>query len=289
MRIASRQFVFSLLVTGSQPTKIREFLAWNNILPPSKHEQNEDILIVGSEIIKMARESMAKAREEMPPNCAVSGDGSWEHPRHSQRCMTTIFCQETSKVIDYRIKSSRREDGERNFCPIPQNMETVSMREMVEELKEDPRIKFFVHDKDARTSKLLRESGWNVIDIIDTNHAMKSFDLKLKNYGFEKWVKIKLRRWMIHCVKLTGTAEEKIALWKNILQHLIGNHEKCPYRHKKGNTHEYGDLKKMVRSATSFANFSIMSHGYFRDATVTTRPKSTNHLIARSSSFVQKM
>jgi hypothetical protein len=72
MRIGGQYFVFLSLVTGYQPMKIGEFLAWNNILPPSKHDQNEEVLIVGSEIIKMARESMMKARDEIRPNCAVS-------------------------------------------------------------------------------------------------------------------------------------------------------------------------------------------------------------------------
>jgi hypothetical protein len=77
------------------------------------------------------------------------------------------------------------------------------MREVIEDLKGDPRIKYFVHDKDARTSKVLRDSGWNVEEVIDKRHAMKLFDLKLKKYRFEKWVKIKMRRWMVHCMKLT--------------------------------------------------------------------------------------
>jgi hypothetical protein len=253
MRIAGREFVFSELVTGSQPSKLSEALAWNNILPPSKHDQSQEILIVGSEIIRLARESIVKAREEMEENSAISADGSWEHPRHSQRCMTTIFDQRTGKVIDYRIKSSRFKDGEEYFCPVPQKMETDSISEMVEELKRDSRITCFIHDKDARISKVLENSRWNITELIDEGHAMKSFDTKLKKYRFPDWVKIKMRRWMVHCVKLTGTEEEKVAWWNNkrvsgfwhqyILEHLIGNHEKCPYKHRKESPKQYEDLK----------------------------------------------
>jgi hypothetical protein len=202
--------------------------------PPS-YLLYEEAKVVGAEIIKMARESMIQARSEMQPGTVISVDGSWEHRRHAQRCVTTIFCLDSRKVVDYAVISSRLEDGVQNYCPVSQNMEVEGMKRMIPHLKDDPRIVAYVHDKDARTANAIKRAEWHIHEYIDPGHAMKSFDRKLQKKDYkgviEDWVAEKLRSWMRTILKSSAEEEEKVKDWHNAVNHLMGDHSKCPFQH----------------------------------------------------------
>lgn len=136
-----------------------------------------------------------------------------------------------NKVIDFEVVSKKC-GGYGDFIGPSNAMEGEGLRKMIPRWINNKNISSYVHDKDVKIAKIIRDSGWNITEFIDTNHAMKSFRRKLNKYknlspthfrGIQK----KLEKFFQYLLKVDMFIEDKIQLWKNISQHFAGNHALC--------------------------------------------------------------
>jgi hypothetical protein len=231
--INPNEFAFAVLVTGSITAKAEEFANWiGNIVPPF-NQLNESLKYIGDEIIKMARASCEKALNELEPGSKICFDGSWEHRRNSHRCITDVCCLRTGKVIAYAIMSNLIPEDRREYCKVPQNMEVAGLRLLLPSLMCHPEICGYCHDKDAKTSKLIREANWGIQEYLDPGHAMKSFERALNKYPLLKGISESLRKFMKHLLHWGDVSiEKKKSAWINAFQHYCGYHTFCPFEHK---------------------------------------------------------
>lgn len=236
--VRARLLSFAILVTGSQQSKVLEALNWIGIETPPEYLLNRAVRVIGKEVMKMARESCENVLRNLPPGSVISFDGSWEHPRNSQRCITVVFLQsgQNKHILHFWVTSSRIEDGIENYCKVPQNMEVQALKKMIPDLMTHCEIIGYVHDKDAKSSKAIREAHWDIQEFIDPGHAMKCFERALQKSGknFDEWVRESLRKWLKHLLRSSSIEiDEKIKQWHNAVAHLMGDHRGCILGHKK--------------------------------------------------------
>jgi hypothetical protein len=183
----------------------------------------------------MARESCKEAISTLPPGSTISVDGAWDHRRNGQTCITSVFCPEKGKLVDYQIERAdpTKKVGKYTCCPT--NLEVIGVTKLIPRLREHPEIVRYVHDNDAKTRNVIRESGWDIEEKLDPGHALKSFMRILNEFQkgfFNKDLCARLSRWMnILIGNKTMTPEQKGEAWLNTINHLTGDHTKCPFRH----------------------------------------------------------
>jgi hypothetical protein len=232
------QLAFGILVSGSTESQANDILNFGNIEIPPHNQLNEALKTIGEAIVEMAKRSCDEAVSNLPAGTVISFDGSWEHRRNSQRCFVAVCCQQTSKVIGYIVMTNRGSVDAENFCAVAQNMEVAGMRILLDQLRAHPEIAGYVHDKDAKTTKLFRESKWEVKEYLDPGHAMKSLERSIEKfskdiYQIPDWVHQSLKKFMktlLFYVEMD--VDQKKAAWINSCCHFRGDHKECPYHHK---------------------------------------------------------
>jgi hypothetical protein len=233
------QVVFGILVSGSTNTKTREFGLWNDLQWPSNFNAAvfHQLHLIATTIVHFAEDSCQTALDSIPPGSVISFDGSWEHRRNSRRCIITVFCQQTRKVIAFAITDTKQWPDNCPYKSSPQNLEVLGLREMLPVLRAKPEIIAYVHDNDAKTRKLILSYPPGCVPLvehIDTGHALKSLDRALDKVrpcltqkltqGLRKWMKMLL-------YENTFSVEKKIAAWRNSWNHFMGIHDDCPFQH----------------------------------------------------------
>jgi hypothetical protein len=239
----ARRLAFSLIVTGSENQKAYDLLRWNNVQIPSQYAMNLALAEISRKIIKMADQSCEDATDHMKPGATISIDGSWEHRRNSNRCITCVFSQNQGerrkKIIAYDIETTKGGSPiDFGYVRCPQNLEVIGLIHMLPELMENPNIVRYVHDNDGKTRKVIRDMGWDVIEQVDFGHASKSLEKTIiaakltSSKKRNKDIKDSLMRWMKCLLHNKGMSEEdKVQAWKNSLLHLEGHHETCLVHH----------------------------------------------------------
>ena len=111
-------------------------------------------------------------------------------------------------------------------------MECAGLRELVPRWQSDSRVTHFVHDKDAKTRAVIREFGWQIVELIDQNHLMKSFRRRFQKIKKKSKCKLfglqaRLERFFQTLVKLDAPINVKREQWLNVPNHLAGDHSKC--------------------------------------------------------------
>jgi hypothetical protein len=231
--IGAHEVAFGILVTGSIAAKAKEFLNWTGHIVPPHNQLNQALKDVGDEIIRMARASCEKALSKLKPGCVIGVDGSWEHRRNSHRCFIEVCDTDTGKVIGYIVMSNLLPESDPRYCRIPQNMEVEGLRLLLPGLMCHPEIVGYCHDNDAKTSKLIRLSGWGITESLDPGHAMKSFERILGKYSLLKEIAVSLRKFMKRLLHWSHVSvEQKQGAWINAYHHYNGDHGFCPFQHK---------------------------------------------------------
>jgi hypothetical protein len=124
-----------------------------------------------------------------------------------------------------------------DYCEIAQNMEIQCLKLMIPDLMVIPLIRFCVHDKDSRANKTIKDFHWNIRQLLDPNHALKSFDRMTISYnskhnGILADVIEPLRRFMRWLIKASiDSVDEKKQYWDNCVNHFCGDHSGCPFVH----------------------------------------------------------
>lgn len=259
--LETRRAAFSILVEGLQPYAFLRAMWWNDCV--TKGSQNrlfEEIMRIGDMIISMARESMAKAYSEIEPGTVISFDGSWDHRRRGSNCILAVFSCTTHKIIECALVSNKVGRRSENYCESPTMMEAKALSMVIPKLIQDPRIAGYVHDHDAKASKMIEDAGWNIKGYLDPGHCMKAFKKRLtkfeqENKGILKGIEGPLTRWMATLMKYDGPVEEKLSHWRNSVKHYMGDHSHCihgrvpvHYWDRAGDVEAVAALKKFIAS-----------------------------------------
>ena len=231
------RIAFLIIILGLQPEAASEMLVWNNLEFESKKLVYEQMCVVCDEILKRAEESIQAARQQMPHGSVISFDGSWEHRRKASRCIFTVICQQTQKVVDSILISNKLPKESPQFCQCPQMMEAQGLRNSVENLKGMPQIVGYVHDNDGKARKIIQESGWEIREYLDFGHCQKCFERKLQRYNSKygnvfKGIQESLTKWLKYVIRYDGTPAQRKQLWYNSIYHYCGNHIYCIGDHR---------------------------------------------------------
>ena len=137
-------FAFSQLVEGAHPEKSMRMLEWNNIIVRNHDKIYDAIRFIGDEIINLAEQSMEYERQNLPENCVISFDGSWNHRRRGSQCLFSVICRETGHVIESIIVSNKVEEDAFNFCAHSNLMEAHGLKIAINKLRSLPQIRGYV-------------------------------------------------------------------------------------------------------------------------------------------------
>ena len=168
----------------------------------------------------------------MLPNSCVGFDGSWSHRRNADHCLVDFIDTHTNKVVDFEVVTRTRARGG-EFSGASNAMECEGLRRMIPRWRDFARVTAYVHDKDAKTRKIISESGWQIEEKIDMNHLMKSFRRKFKKFQARsptkfRGIKGKLESFFRSLLHLDETTEWKKSKWCNAVNHFAGDHSNCP-------------------------------------------------------------
>ena len=148
--------------------------------PDSRKRFYKELFTVGEEITALARRSMEYERSQMPPGTIISFDGSWDHRRQGSRCLFTVICRQTGKILESITISNRTDQTLETFCLHSNLMEAQGLRIAVERLRNFAQIVGYVHDNDAKATKIIQDSGWQIQQFLDPGHALKCFERRLQ-------------------------------------------------------------------------------------------------------------
>ena len=170
------------------------------------------------------------------PGTVISFDGSWDHRRRGSNCILAVFSCQTHKIIACEMVSNKTGTSSENFCESPTMMEAKALSLLIPKLSQDERIVGYVHDHDAKASKMIEDAGWQIKGYLDPGHCMKAFKKRLskfeeENHGILKGIEGPLTRWMATLMRYDGDVEEKLRLWRNSVKHYMGDHSECIHGH----------------------------------------------------------
>jgi hypothetical protein len=256
----ARQDAFSVLVTGSQPSKALEQRLWSNIqLPPGYHTAfNSALKEMSEKIIREAERQceIARGSDQRPEYITVAFDGSWEHRRNSRRCIVVVFCVETRKIVDFFVADTKHPESGSRYRSCPQNLEVMALERMIPRFFEMG-VVGYCHDNDSKTRKLIKDMTPKdypeLEEHIDPGHATKSLEWKILKAKFiPEGVADSLRRWMRTLIRNDSMSpQEKVKAWKNTVNHYQGNHEECPFKHTKNTPNVIQD-EEVAQKLTKF-------------------------------------
>ena len=252
-----RQLAFSIIVTGSEPGKVEEMLLWNDLGMPPQNELNTAVQEVCRRIIDMAQESMTLVREAIDRPVCISFDGSWEHRRNASRCLFTVIEQRTGRVMDSVVISRKVDKDDLTFCAVPNMMEAKGLSLLIPRLMQNPHIRAYVHDNDAKARKMIRQAGWEIEEYLDPGHCFKAFERKFQKFnsshgGVLKDLEGSLKKWMRTVIKSNHSADEKARMWKDCVGHFLGDHRLCYHEPKACKVWQYHDDERAVSALKEF-------------------------------------
>ena len=230
--ISARRLAFAIVVEGGRPEQVRQILRWCGVSTGSGRQLYEAMREVCRTIVALARESMAAARANLPPNTVIAFDGSWDHRRHGSKCLFSVISSQSGQVIEAAVVSKSRTDPSEILCESSTMMEAEGLRAVLPSLRQIPQITGYVHDNDAKARNIIQQSGWEITEFLDPGHAKKSFLRCLQKFEKEnakilRDIENALTHWMEILVHSHFTVEQKVFLWQNTMAHMSGNHQHC--------------------------------------------------------------
>ena len=146
-------FAFSQLVEGGHPEKSLRMLEWNNIIVRNHDKIYDAIQFIGQQIIELTGQSMEYERQNLPEDCVISFDGSWNHRRRGSQCLFSVIYRQTGRVIESIIVSNKAEEDDHNFCVHSNLMEAHGFKIAINKLRTLSQIRGYVHGNDAKACK----------------------------------------------------------------------------------------------------------------------------------------
>ena len=188
--------------------------------------------MISQEIIELAELSMEHERSNLPDDCVIAFDGSWNHRRRGTNCLFSVICRQNGKVIESITVSNKIKEDDPAFCKHSNLMEAHGLRMAIARLRNFPQITGYVHDNDGKARRIIQDSGWHIREFLDPGHALKCFDKRLKKLNKQypqilRGIEGSLRNWLRALMRYDGTTEEKVKLWQNSVRHYMGDHSLC--------------------------------------------------------------
>ena len=181
------QYVLSVLLIGESELPIREFMALNGIVPPTKNDFYAAQRQIATAIHQCVIASINNARLVIPFGDSLSYDASWGSKRQALNCIVEMISSKTHKIVDFRlIHKPRKGETIQNmltsddssliiFTGSSNMMETEGVRAMSSKWKYDKRIIGVIKDGDVKTHKYFRDSILEdgLEEYFDPNHKKK--------------------------------------------------------------------------------------------------------------------
>ena len=227
-------FVAACISEGIGFSQGRRFLVKIGVIPPSQSACYKNQLRLEEETKVLGKESCLRNVIGINSPRSISFDGVWSHARNASHCMGTFIDQVTGKIIDYYKVQIDFNGHKGNYKGSSQGMETKILETLSEKWIGNEFIESICLDNDNRRSKKCEEYLMNVKKIVDTNHNYKHFRNKLtsmikKHPSITKFGDI-LCKYMNFLMRNSEICLlRKHELWKNIPNHLIGNHTLCDH------------------------------------------------------------
>ncbi|OHT16419.1 hypothetical protein TRFO_02672 [Tritrichomonas foetus] len=232
-----KRFVFSVIVEGQSYSTTSHIFLWNNLIPPSKSTFYNIQKEISDIIVEYAVFSCAKWKNDKSRSKYISFDGSWSHRRNANQCVVAIIDPVIRKILDFVILEKPNEQKPGNFDGPSNQMEVEGIRRLIPKWKNDEKAEYYVHDKDSKCKKEIEKSKWDIRELIDKNHLMKSYERRWNKYKAMTPCKFrglhnKLRFFFLFLLKEDLSHQEKVIQWINVSHHLMGKHQKCLHEAK---------------------------------------------------------
>ena len=177
------KFVLATLICGLTFSQIKDFCILNETDSCSEKVFYEIQKVIADTLIELARESARKFSANLKNDTIVSIDGAWDHRRHGSSCIVTMIDIETRKIIDFAIVTNPKQFVFGTTNEAPRNLEKIGVKEISERWKHSQKVKFYVHDNDGVSKKIIEQSGWEITEALDPGHAINSIKKNLNNYN----------------------------------------------------------------------------------------------------------
>lgn len=229
-------FVFSTIASGISATCSFIFMLLNNIMIPSASAFYRAQKTVCNTLYTFAKEVASKARSQMKNNTCISFDGSWSHRRNGQFCVVDFVDQTQKKIVDFCLKIKNIK-GIANYRGPSNMMESAALTELLHVWKghdDAEKVTMYCHDRDCKARKIVSSIMPNWQEKNDPNHARHTLNSLFKkfNNGSENLLyglKGKLLKMWNTINKKYDNVEDKKRIWKNVPNHLCGNHNNCSH------------------------------------------------------------
>jgi len=152
-----------------------------------------------------------------------------------------VDCRTTLPVdFDFVTVATRQREGD--FKGHQEQKECERLLRMIPNWNDDDRIALIVRDEASKSALVIATSGWNVAQLLDTNHCVKAFIRKwdafpLGDQTLLFGLKERLKRFSRHIVRLQLPPDRKITTWRNAILHHQGDGSQCPVHQY--DTHEW--------------------------------------------------
>lgn len=212
-----REFVLSILLCGLTFQNVFEFLSvlGKSELSITSSEYYFHQTAVIRSIEACAKINCKKHQQLMKPGAVIGIDGSWDHRRNGKFCIIEAFDLETKKIVAYSI-IERPTNKNASFKNAANQMEIEGVKKIISELKPLNKVIGYVHDKDAKTSKLIAKE-WNITEYIDPNHSNKSFHRKFAKFNKGK-AHVSTRK-SLTGIEKNSQISKRYSLFQTILPH----------------------------------------------------------------------
>ena len=255
-----KMMAIACIENGSTYTKSRGILAAQGIESPPKSTYYYNQRKVNATVKELCNESLKKEADKMTPNTVITLDGAYAHRRNSSMCHAAFMNHTTNKIVAGSVVTKARKGGD--FYGSSNMLETECIRRNLQQIDIN-KVEKFCHDRDNKTGDLMAKAKPGINEIIDANHAKKGFETcwkKLINGVYNATTSIKksavnnakkaitfvtnveykknftglkthVKRWFEYLLKKKDwNADKKAIKWKNVEQHVIGNHDACNHR-----------------------------------------------------------
>lgn len=170
--INPQQAAFACLVEGIGFLQFKRLLLFINIDPPPWNQFFDAQNALCKALLDYARYNCSIYLSQVENGEADCFDGSWSQKRHAKNCFGAFWTAHLRKFIDfYTISLLSNPDLTSKL------LEPQILRNLAERHKGDTRFKYFVHDKDTKAYKLIRdEIKWNLEERLYFTHTTKSWE-----------------------------------------------------------------------------------------------------------------
>ena len=200
--------------------------------PVSRYFFDAGMKFLTNILLDEAKASAAKYFEAMEVGANLSFDASWSHRRNAKLCVGDFIDIAQKKIVAFSFRNKLSGDEYNNYKGPSNMMEASVFEDLIPFLKNSEKIHSIIKDGDTKIEKLIKKYNWTVNVISDINHKYKNFHTSFhkinKRYnstlrGIEK----PLKDFLGYVLFSNYTKEEKLAMWRNVVNHFTGDHSHC--------------------------------------------------------------